>query len=456
MRMTGNELALATGGTWSDGMVEAVTGICTDSRHPEPGSAFLALRGPRHDGHAFATAAAKECEALIGDAAGVAGWTGLAKPQLVVADTLNALGDIAAAWRQRLTGTLVIAITGSYGKTTVRSMIVHVLTMLGMRVATNPANHNNLVGVPQTLLAVPEDADFAIIECGISEPGEMRRLAEIVQPDATVLTGLTSAHGEGLGGLEGVVREKFELLAAVAADGWCVLGPGVQQQLGQHQLAPQATCIAMDVGNEEHVAWSFDGRRLTLRHGPDSAEVRMLLPARHWAEDMALAATAVLKACRHRGITLAAVADVLTGWRPVSGRMQLLPGRDGSVILDDSYNANPASMQAALDTLVQLSGRRIAILGDMSELGTDAAERHAAMDVAGIDQLILVGPLMRHLAKRHPDAVWLPDAEAACRHVDAIELASGTHVLVKASRSMRLDRVVAHLAAHGEEVNHAL
>ena len=136
----------------------------------------------------------------------------------------------------------------------------------------------------------------------------------------------------------------------------------------------------------------------------------------------------------------------MADWRPVSGRLQLLPGRDGSLILDDSYNANPASMQAALDTLTQLPGRGIAILGDMAELGADAAAQHAAIDVAGIDMLVLVGPLMHHLAARHPEATWLPDTEAACRHVGAMALAAGDTVLIKASHGMRLDRIVAMLA----------
>jgi len=458
MRMTGMELAQATGGTWFDGgsagIPVEISGICTDSRNPEAGSAFLALRGPHYDGHAFAAAAADTCTALIGDADGAAGWNDLAKPRLVVADTLAALGDIAAAWRRRLTDTVVIGITGSYGKTTVRSMIVHALTMLGMRVATNPANHNNLVGVPQTLLAIPEDAEFAVIECGISEPGEMRRLAGIVRPDAAVLTGLTSAHGEGLGGLDGVVREKFELLAGVTTGGWCVLGPGVRTQLDRRELAPQAPCIAMDDGGKT-VAWSLDGRRLMLRHGTDSAEIRMLLPARHWAEDMAMAATVILKVCRSRDISLAAVGDVLAGWRPVSGRMQLLAGRDDSVILDDSYNANPASMQAALDTLARMPGRRIAILGDMTELGEDSPALHATLDVTGVDQLILVGPRMKHLAARHAEALWLPDTDAACCHLRDLPLGTGDDVLVKASHSMRLDRIVALLASPREDA-HAL
>jgi UDP-N-acetylmuramoyl-tripeptide--D-alanyl-D-alanine ligase len=456
MRMSGMDLARVTAGNWSGTVPDIISSICTDSRQPEDSAAFLALRGPHHDGHAYAAQAAAVCTALIGDAAGVASWGAIDRPQLVVADTLMALGDIAAAWRQRLVHTTIIAISGSYGKTTVRSMIVHVLAALGFKVATNPANHNNLIGVPQTLLAVPEDAEFAVIECGVSEPGEMQRLAEIVRPDAAIMTGLTSAHGQGLGGMTGVIREKFELLAAVDADGWCVLGTGVQKHLTQKHLTPKAPCIIMDGDDENHVAWSLEGNRLRLTYGAQTAEMRMLLPARHWGEDMALAATVILKACTSRVVTLAAIAEALAGWKPVSGRLHLLPGLGGSTILDDSYNANPSSMQAALDTLAQLDGRRTAILGDMTELGEDSAALHAAMDVSGVDRLILIGEQMHHLAERYPEARWLPDTDAACRDLAGMALGSGDYVLVKASHSMRLQRIVALLARHGEETSRAI
>jgi len=455
MRMTGMELARATAGTWSGKMPDSIRGICTDSRQPHDGFAFLALRGPHHDGHAFASEAAGACTALIGDTTGAAQWNAIDRPRLVVTDTLIALGDIATAWRQRLAHTIVIAITGSYGKTTVRGMIVHALTTLGHRVATNPANHNNLIGVPQTLLAIPEDAEFAIIECGVSEPGEMRRLAEIVRPDAAVLTGLAVAHGQGLGGMEGITREKFELLAAVGADGWCVLGQGVHALLTHQHLVPKASCITMDGGENDQVAWSLDDNRLHLTWGKQTAEIPMLLPARHWAEDMALAATVILKTRRDSDITLAAIAEALAGWRPTAGRMQPVAGKGGSTILDDSYNANPASMQAALDTLARMPGRRIAILGDMTELGEDSLTLHAALKLSGVDQLILVGPRMKHLAARHAEALWLPDTDTACRHLRDLPLSTGDYVLVKASHSMRLDRIAVLLTSPREDA-HAL
>jgi UDP-N-acetylmuramoyl-tripeptide--D-alanyl-D-alanine ligase len=447
MRMSGMELALATGGSWQGGVPDMIRGICTDSRHPAAGAAFLALRGPHHDGHAYAAEMTGACAALIGDAEGATAWGGIDHPRLVVADTQVALGDIAAAWRRRLARTLVLAITGSYGKTTVRSMLVHALAALGLDVATNAANHNNLIGVPQTLLAVAEQADVAVVECGISEPGEMSRLAGIVQPDAAVLTGLGSAHGEGLGGIAGVIREKSALLAGVRPDGWCVLGTGVQAQLARHRLLPAVPCIAME--GADAVAWSLAGRTLRLAYGSEACEIPLALPAHHWAEDMALTATVAMRVQAARGgvPALAPIAAALAGWHPVSGRLQPLPGQGGSLVLDDSYNANPTSMQAALDTLAQLTGRRIAILGDMAELGADAAAQHAAIAVNDIDQLILVGPLMRHLAERHPEATWLPDTEAACRHAGTLALAAGDTVLVKASHGMRLDRIVAMLTA---------
>ncbi|MDQ6994870.1 MAG: Mur ligase family protein, partial [Mariprofundaceae bacterium] len=202
MRLTGQELAAATQGIWHQGHLDDVTFITTDSRHFQQGAVFLALRGDSFDGHQFAPDAAS---ALIGDSEGVKAWVDGNIPYLEVSDTLQALGDIAHAWRMKLAQTTVIGITGSYGKTTVRSMLHHLLTGLGLHVHATNANLNNLIGVPQTILATPIDADVALIECGISEQGEMQRLANILSPDGVVMTGMTSAHSEGLGGLEGVV-----------------------------------------------------------------------------------------------------------------------------------------------------------------------------------------------------------------------------------------------------------
>ncbi|MBL4760255.1 MAG: UDP-N-acetylmuramoyl-tripeptide--D-alanyl-D-alanine ligase, partial [Mariprofundaceae bacterium] len=205
MYLSGLDIQHATRGQWfnqTPSQIEhiQIERIQTDSRHFEQGDAFLALRGPSFDGHAFAPQVADKASALIGDQQGIQPWSDLKTPQLEVADTLLALGDIAHAWRKKLSNTTIIAITGSYGKTTIRSMLMHVFNALSIKTTATHANLNNLIGVPMTLLNIAKDTEVALIECGISEVGEMQRLSEIVQPDIAILTGITNAHAEGLGG----------------------------------------------------------------------------------------------------------------------------------------------------------------------------------------------------------------------------------------------------------------
>lgn len=450
MRMSGLDLQRSTRGCWHHGMPDIVHGLSTDSRHFKPRQAFLALRGPHFDGHTFAPRVADRASALIGDSKGIPGWDDISLPQLEVPDTLVALGDIAAAWRRKLAHTTVIAITGSYGKTSVRSMLEHVLQNAGLSVSATHDNRNNLVGVPLTLLDTSPRADIALIECGISEQGEMDRLAEVTRPDAVVLTGLAAAHGEGLGGLSGVAREKHGLLASLPDDGWCALGAGVARQLREHALPLPAACMDMDADAGHIVRWRLDGTMLKLTYGNSEASVSLALPAHHWAANMALTATIILRLAgtlhRENDITLALIAESLDRWRPVHGRMQILKGPNGSMVLDDSYNANPASMQAAINTLAAMNGRRIAILGDMGELGEEAASLHAGLDVSAADMLLLAGPMMRHLADKAKQAMWIPDTEALAQHIAAMikegVFKAGDHILVKASRSMYFERII--------------
>lgn len=450
MRLTGLELELATSGTWSNGVPEVIHGIGTDSRHFQAGHAFLALRGPQFDGHRYAKDVIGRAVALIGDPAGAQLWDNLAVPQLQVADTLVAFGDIAHAWRRRLQHTSVIAISGSYGKTSLRSLLQHCFANLGQSVAATKANLNNLIGVPATLLSIPEESDIAVIECGISEPGEMERLGRIVRPDIAVLTGLAAAHGEGLGGMGGIVREKGVLLSHLAPNGWCALGEGVQSKLTHAGLQLPDETLSQDTSGAGIVRWQMDGLRLILYSGDERASLELPLPARHWAANMALAASIVRHwFLRHdqTALPLARIAEVLQEWQADSGRMEMMPGQNGSTILDDSYNANPASMQAALDTLKSMSGNRVAILGDMAELGESSSELHANLDVADIDELILIGPQMQNLARLHPHASHFDSTESAIEALRNRTWAARDRVLVKASRSMRLEDIVALLTS---------
>lgn len=451
MRMSGIELQQATGGSWHGGVPAWIDGIDTDSRHFTAGHAFLALRGPRFDGHSYAETVAGKASAMIGDAEGMRQWQAFRTPQLQVADTLKALGDIATAWRNRLTDTTVFAITGSYGKTTVRAMLAHVFASLGMKVAATEANLNNLIGVPMTLLNTAEASEVALIECGISEKGEMHRLSEIVRPDVAIITGITSAHGEGLGGLRGVASEKSRILSHLRNDGWYITGYGVRRQLQQTAQATAQPLLDMDHNEHAIVQWQMDRSTVTFRHADTHASLELALPARHWAADMALVATVALQHFHRKGrpFGLQEIVAALATWAPVGGRMQPIAGIHGCRLLDDSYNANPISMQAAIDTLRQLSGHRIAILGDMGELGDETVRAHACIHPDGIDRLLLIGPHMRHLADKYPQADWFADTDAALawleKHHDLF--APGSHVLVKGSRYMELDRVVCALRA---------
>lgn len=453
MRLTGKDLAAASLGEWLNDIPESVQGIGSDTRKFKAGEAFLALRGPSFDGHEHAHQIADKAAALIGDEQGVSHWKALTTPQLQVQDTLQSLGDIAAFYRSRLLNTKVIAITGSYGKTTVRSMLEVVLQHLGLQVAATQANYNNLIGVPQTLLGIDMQADVALIECGISEQGEMLRLSEIVQPDMVIVTGLSQAHGEGLGGLQGIVKEKAALMTHLTEQGWAVLGQGVAKQFEQVGCMPEQSTVSMD---EHAVAWQLHGQVLTLKHETLQADVDLLLPAKHWAEDMALATTVALKLgdILNKDFTLADIASALAAWRPVEGRLAIhsLPH---FTMIDDAYNANPASMQAALDTLAALEGHRIAIIGDMLELGEDATMLHQNITLHDIDEVLVVGALMGGLKAANPthNIQVFNDIEALQTWFENSDFPQPlSTVLVKASHGTGLHNIVKALQTRGQHV----
>ncbi len=454
MRLTGKELKQASQGEWvNDKQAEVVDGIGTDTRDFVKGHAFLALRGPSFDGHEHAQQIADDAAALIGDDIGVLQWQALSTPQLKVADTLQSLGDIAGFYRSRLQHTKVIAITGSYGKTTVRSMLEHIAQALDMEVAATQANFNNLIGVPKTLLNIEMHADIALIECGISEQGEMLRLSEIVQPDAVVVTGLSQAHGEGLGGIQGIAQEKAQLLAHLHQDGWAVLGQGVAELFAnvEHQTVDM---LAME--NPHAVAWSLQGKNLVLKHGQNACKFDLLLPAKHWAADMALAATVMLKLAQDldKPWTLKEICVTLESWQPVQGRMAIHP-LSGFTLIDDAYNANPVSMQAALDTLAALEGHSIAILGDMLELGEDAKQLHEQLDLHDIDEVLTVGNLMAGLAATHPNAnirVFQDEQTLSAWLVNKDFPTTPSTLLVKGSHGTGLYRISKFLQERGQHV----
>jgi UDP-N-acetylmuramoyl-tripeptide--D-alanyl-D-alanine ligase len=388
---------------------------------------------------------------LIGDHAGVAQWQKLelGVALLEVTDTMQALADIARAQRERLPHCCVIAITGSYGKTTVRAMLAHGLRRLGLRVAATEANNNNLIGVPQTLLAIAEDSDIALVECGISERGEMARLAAMVSPDLAVFTGVCVAHGEGLGAESDIAAEKLRLLEATRGDEQGIVGAGVLPYL--------VDAHAVFDAEADGVQWSLDGSLCRLQWQGETATVALSLPAWHWAQNMALVATVMQRwaSKMQRTLSLTDIATALSGWQAVNQRMQSIALPDGRLLLDDAYNANPASMQAALDTLRALPVVRLAILGDMAELGASSATAHGALDVHGIEHLLLIGAKMQQLAAITPYAHWFADTAAAVNWLSHSPLMGAHTILVKGSRCMHLEKIVTLLKSE-EEFHHAL
>ncbi len=455
MRLSGVDIQTATGGHWHGLVPEAVSMVSTDTRALKAGEVFLALRGPHFDGHAFAASVAGRAMALIGDKAGVRLWADLDlhNSVLEVDDTLQAFGNIAHAWRSRLVDTTVIAISGSYAKTSLRSMLETGFSVLNFKVAATHANLNNLIGVPQTLLAVPQETDIAIIECGISETGEMARLAAMVEPDIAVLTGMTAAHAEGLGGLSGVVREKALLLEGAE---WCALGAGVADLFEANGIALTSQSMSVDGDNDECVDWNLDGCELSLSYQGQQAAMILTLPAAHWAANLAFAAAIML---RHLNagddvVSLSGVLAALSGWQPQAGRLQVVAGKNTCLILDDCYNANPVSMQAAIDTLAAMDGKKIAVLGDMAELGESSDAAHAGLDLSQLDVIYLIGARMQVLAKQYSAAQWFATTEDASAALADVSFAAHDIVLIKASRCMGLEKIVALLRQ--PEVMHAV
>ena len=449
MTLGPNDIARMTGGRWIGPAPAPMRGASIDTRVLAPGNAFFALRGERTDGHAHLGAAAGAGAAfgVVEDAAAASHAPDLAL--LVVDDVRRALGALARAHRDTLAGA-VVGVTGSVGKTTTVRLIDAALSS-SLRGSVSRRSFNNDLGVPLTILNADPSDDYLICEIGTNAPGEIAALASIARPDLCVITWAGRAHLAGLGSVEGVAREKASLAAHLRPGGRAVVCADCPPLL--EALPVIADLITYGRHEDARIrvveATHDDGRLRVRLH--DGTRFTLALPGVH----NALNAAGAFAVARALGLPDDAIIDALGRARPPSGRLdvEVLPADPPVTLIDDAYNANPESMVASLATLCDLGAgarRRVAIIGDMLELGTQTDAAHAevvrrARDLP-IDVLAGVGPHTRRaLVDLTPrdglrvEAVPDPDDDPVAALADLVE--PGDAVLVKASRGLRLERV---------------
>lgn len=440
-RMTASEIAGACGGEIISGSAGAeVCRVTTDSRSAGAGDCFFALRGEHFDGHDFVGDAvvAGAAAAVVERGVGCAGGAAIIR----VTDALGALQRLATGYRRSLS-IPVVAIGGSNGKTSTKELTAAALSA-GFRVAKTRGNLNNHIGAPLTLLEIGPEHGAAVIEVGTNHPGEIAALAAIVAPTVAVVTNIGPEHLEFLGDEAGVAREEGSLLDGVGEDGAAVLNAD-DGWLGE--LRSRARCRVITGGfgegadvRVECVGSGEAGQRLRANSGGDVVEFDLPLPGRHMAQNAALA----LAAGTALGLGLGPMAGMFAGVRLPGGRMRCL-AREGVRLIDDSYNANPASMRAALGHLSTYSGRRVAVLGTMGEMGDGAGSWHrdagAEAKRLGIDRLVAVGPFAgEYRSGAGGEAEVFADVAGAVAFLRG-EVRAGDTVLLKASRSARFERI---------------
>ena len=436
-----------------------VSAVAIDSRSLKPGALFIALRGERFDGHEFAA------EAVANGAVAVLCEHPLSvpAPQLVVGDTREALGRIAAGMAAQRETTL-IGITGSNGKTTVKTLLAAILSRAG-RCYANPGNRNNEIGLPLALIDQPEDAEFGIYEMGAGQPGDIAVLTAIAPPRVSLVNNIASAHLERMGSLRGVADTKGAIYEALPTDGVAVVnaddafaeyfaGRVAPRRVLRFALEASADVYASGIRDDD------DGLSFRLHAPVGDIDVHLPLHGRHNVGN-ALAAASLALAL---DVPLSAIAEGLAGASGVAGRQTRYRLHNGALLIDDSYNANPASVAAAIRTLAASSGETWLVLGDMAELGPDSEQLHANCGAlaksAGITHLFTVGPQSAATSRAFG---------AGARHFDDQEgliealragLSPTVRCLVKGSRSSAMERVVralldSHAASTDKEAGHA-
>lgn len=426
-------------------------GVSTDTRSLQPGELFVALQGPNFDGAKFVRQAA-EC-AAAGAVVPEPIETDL--PIIVVNDTLTALGELAASWRQQMPAT-VVGITGSNGKTTLKELLASCLSISDPTLATY-GNMNNEIGMPLMLLRMAENHRYAVIEMGANHPGEIAYLTSLASPRVVAITNAAPAHLEGFGSVEGVARAKGEIIIGHATPECVILNADDDYFEYWKSLVDSAEVISFGLSAEADVRASdieaSEGGSVFELHMPDSEfSVTLALQGKHNVLN-ACAAAAIAKSL---GISDQQIQRGLEAVQPFHGRLQPVVSSSGALLFDDSYNANPVSVQAAADFLATQDGTTWLVLGDMAELGSDGALLHGhtgwVVRESGVTNLLATGPLSKNTVAAFGDnGRWYQCIEDL---VDDLQksVGEGDVVLVKGSRSMGMERVVDALTKSLEKV----
>ncbi|MDR3393604.1 MAG: UDP-N-acetylmuramoyl-tripeptide--D-alanyl-D-alanine ligase [Parasulfuritortus sp.] len=417
--------------------------VSTDSRNLPAGALFIALRGERFDGHRFAAQALTlgAAAVMVDDKADLD-----LSPAIVVPDTRLALGQLAAWHRSRMPAR-VLAITGSNGKTTVKEMLAAILKAEAGEAAVlaTTGNLNNDIGMPLTLLRLTPEHRYAVLEMGMNHPGELDYLSRLARPDAALVNNALRAHLEGLGSVEAVARAKGEIYAGLQDDGVALVNADDPQAAVWRGLAGGRRIVEFGLAQGEvRVDYRLHdfSSELTLHMPTGDVALTLNVPGLHNVRN-ALAAAAMAHVA---GVSPGHIAQGLTSYAGVKGRLQPHPCILGARLIDDTYNANPDSVAAAIAVLAAQPGKRILVLGDMGELGDDAAGLHREIGEtarrSGLDRLLCLGELTANTVEAFG---------AGAMHFERIEellaeteqaLGPDVTVLVKGSRFMQMERVV--------------
>jgi UDP-N-acetylmuramoyl-tripeptide--D-alanyl-D-alanine ligase len=448
-----SEAAIATQGKLR-GEDAVFTGVSTDSRSVQPGELFVALRGDRFDGHAYAEDCLNKgaAAAMLDEMAAIT-----ITPALQVADTRLGLGQLAAYWRGKFDIPFA-AITGSNGKTTVKEMLAAILRVAAgseEQVLSTQGNFNNDIGLPLTLFRLNAMHRYAVVEMGMNHEGEISYLTRLAKPTVALINNATLAHLGGLGSVEAIARAKGEIFEGLAENGTAIINADDAFADFWRRLARTRKVMTFGLKNKADVTAAYklgaDASELTLQTPQGNIEVLLPAAGLHNVSN-ALAATAAALAMN---IPLPLIAQGLAAFGGVKGRLQRKPGFNGALILDDTYNANPASMKAAIDVLAARAGTRLLVLGDMGELGADAGKLHTEVGryakQSEIEGLYALGDLSREMTDAFGSGAHHYETPEVLAADIKSRMNTSTTVLVKGSRFMRMERVVSLIGAEHKE-----